>query len=127
MHCTPYLPWLFLLVQGLLVVLALTCAVASWRIRAAHRNELTRLEELKFDLNLRGAREQQLVNACFSLVRQVTDLERRTWLLQTTRDQRMTWAANRLRDLGFDTVPQGSSYGVLKKPLGMTPEERKGR
>lgn len=60
------------------------------------------------------SREQQLVDICFQLVSVSHDKEHRSVFENMTREERMKWVAEQLRECGFSTQPCGASWGILE-------------
>jgi hypothetical protein len=58
-------------------------------------------------------KQQALIDICFELVSVSLNS---VFLQKLDRESRMEWVAQQLRDSGFDTVPCGASWGVLKPP-----------
>lgn len=56
-------------------------------------------------------KEQRLVDIMFEMVLRATDDE---VFCKKSRDDRMKWVADKLRGCGFDTIPMGMSWGVLR-------------
>lgn len=54
--------------------------------------------------------EQKLVDICFSLALTISNQE----FINMDNAAKADWVANQLRLCGFDTVPCGSSWGILK-------------
>lgn len=60
------------------------------------------------------SREQALVNLCFELVYAATAERNRAFFEKASTEEKMKWVAEKLKGCGFETVPMGSSWGVLK-------------
>lgn len=59
-------------------------------------------------------REQKLIDICFELVATVLDVDCRDTFIKMSQEDRMLWVANQLKQCGFNTVPCGASWGILK-------------
>lgn len=57
-------------------------------------------------------REQKLVDICFQIGLLISDTKYD--LYKKTKEEKVEWIANQLRQCGFDTQPMGASWGVLK-------------
>lgn len=55
--------------------------------------------------------EQKLIDIAFSLVLTATN---GNWMKNKSNLEKAEWVAGQLRQCGFDTVPMGASWGVLK-------------
>ncbi len=65
--------------------------------------------------NMRSRDErQELVDLCFEIALVMADSEA---LLAVDQEKRALWIAKQLRACGYDTVPVGMSWGVLKDTL----------
>lgn len=56
-------------------------------------------------------REQKLIDIMFDIVMTMHDYPKS--FENATREQKAEWVAKQLRGCGFDTIPMGSSWGVL--------------
>ena len=56
--------------------------------------------------------KQKLVNVCFEIGLMISEPKYKFY--EKTIEQRAGWIADQLRKTGFDTVPRGMSWGVLK-------------
>ena len=64
-------------------------------------------------INQNNLESQRLIDICFSLVS--CALDHADYWKNKPIEEKMTWVSNQLRDCGFDTIPSGMSWGVLKK------------
>ena len=62
-----------------------------------------------------SSREQKLIDILFSCVLTISDPEHASAFSKKTKEERATWVAEQLRSCGFDTVPVGASWGVLRR------------
>ena len=65
------------------------------------------------------SKEQQLIDIMFQVAQHSAVYfcnETPDWkdYYRNTQEKHMEWVADQLRQCGFDTVPMGSSWGVLK-------------
>ena len=65
--------------------------------------------------------EQKLIDLCFSIGLLISDTKGKDregneiTLYKKSNEEKAEWIARQLRACGFDTVPRGMSWGVLKK------------
>lgn len=57
---------------------------------------------------------QKLVDLTFSIAGMISDPQYHRVFDAMSHEERMEWVAKQLRDCGFDTMPCGASWGVLK-------------
>ncbi len=62
-------------------------------------------------------REQDLVDLIFQFVLAVSSPEHAAKFAEKSVEDRVAWVAKQLRSCGFDTVPIGASWGILRKHL----------
>jgi hypothetical protein len=62
-----------------------------------------------------GTNEQKLVDICFAIGLHITE-DKEYWK-NKSREEVANWIRDQLTDCGFETIPMGASWGVLKKNL----------
>lgn len=65
------------------------------------------------------SREQKLVDICFSCALMISDPA--YGFTKKPIEERAAWVAEQLRACGFNTVPVGMSWGVLRERQEKTP------
>jgi hypothetical protein len=62
--------------------------------------------------NKNNSKEQKLIDICFSLVACAIDYS--DYWEGKSIEEKMLWVSNQLKICGFETIPAGSSWGILK-------------